>query len=155
MKKRILLGISTLALALCGTGCLLQPLSPEEEAALRAEADQYETMDGEGTFDEANEEPGESDSSQKGDRLDLTQGDPSALEGTTEKPDPTPWDTTDRKPDPTPWRAMSGTAKPDPTPWHPIELEQEQGEGEGVNAMMMRDEDNKPDPTPWVTVNVR
>jgi len=154
MKKRILLGISTLALALCGMGCLLQPLSPEEEAELRAEADQYETMDGEGTFDETNEDPGES-GSQMGNRLDVIQDDPSVLEGASEKPDPTPWVTadSDRKPDPTPWRPMSGTAKPDPTPWHPVDVEQE--ESDSVNAMMMRDGDKKPDPTPWVRVNVR
>ena len=152
MKKRILLGISTLALALSGMGCLLQPLSPEEEAQLRAEADQYETMDGEGTFDEANEDPGESDSL-RGNQLDM-QADPSALEVTREKPDPTPWATadSDRKPDPTPWRLMSGTAKPDPTPWNPIE---EQEESDDANAIMTGDGDEKPDPTPWIRVNVR
>jgi len=150
MKKRILLGISTLALAFCGMGCLLQPMTPEEEAELRAEMEQYENAD-EATVDEATEFA-ESDSLQLEIQNDLASEDPSDW-SQDEKPDPTPWvaSYSDRKPDPTPWHTMSGPAKPDPTPWNPMKM---QVENDGTTGATMSGKDKKPDPTPWLKVNV-
>jgi hypothetical protein len=155
MRANILTLVSALALALSGAGCLLQPLSPEEAAELRAEV---ESM-GLGELDldfgpQDDSEPGEPDCApDSAPRVDETSSGSTVIDtsyramGGSAKPDPTPWVTAtpDGKPDPTPWRT-TGDGKPDPTPWYPTS---ESGGGGDETITLYSNVEGKPDPTPW------
>lgn len=160
MNKRILLTVSTLALAFGSAGCLLEPLSPEEEAAWLAETESiddgdYVPMDGEGSAVEGpagdpapdTAEPSTWGEAEVAEALDPTG---SYAAGGNEKPDPTPWvesENPDGKPDPTPWRAMSfPQGKPDPVPWVPVRAREDV---DPTDLFLVDDGEEKPDPTPW------
>lgn len=148
MKTRILLTVSTLAIALSGTGCLLEPLSPEEEAQLRAEAElgedtTYETLEGESPFGDPSDDLGKPDPTPwLEDDREVVPTEWFVMNGRGGS-DPKPWRSSktgsDNKPDPTPWRSP-GTEKPDPTPWVT-------SESDTASSYPF---DTKPDPTPWV-----
>ncbi len=135
MRTRILFLVATLALA-CGTaGCLLEPMTPEEEAALWAEMESV-GMDPCSEGRDGDREPGHPEASwpglpdTKGTSLRTMRGSTSAA-----------------KPDPTPWRSTGLDGKPDPTPWNAQQTETDTDtdtESESVWGPS-----DKPDPTPW------
>lgn len=147
MRANILTLVSALTLALSSAGCLLQPLSSEEAAELRAEV---ESM-GLGGLDldygvEEDFEPGAPESARDSSSTVIDTS--SRLMGGSVKPDPTPWVTAtpDGKPDPTPWRT-AGDNKPDPTPWYPTSSTGTDSDDETFS--LYSDVEGKPDPTPW------
>ena len=162
MNKHILLAVSTLALAFGSTACLMEPLSPEEEAAWLAETASYngndqpaaaeQAEDSEASQDDQAAEPSDWDDKNAND--DAVDSDWYATAETV-KPDPTPWvetGTPNGKPDPTPWRTMAyEQGKPDPTPWRPVRI--------GTNTArtdqlyLVEEGDGKPDPTPWKSLH--
>jgi hypothetical protein len=132
MLTRILFLVSTLALMSGATGCLLEPLTPEEEAELLAEMDRS-GMEPSSVGRDSDPEPSHPEASWP-DLPGHGETTVRTMRGSTgaTKPDPTPWLSTGRdgKPDPTPWNAQSETEtddesesiwgpsdKPDPTPW--------------------------------------
>jgi hypothetical protein len=139
MLTRILFLVSTLALVCGATGCLLEPLTPEEEAALLAEMESsgMETSSlGRGTDPEPSH-PGAS-------RADLSDSKGTSLRTMRGSTDAT-------KPDPTPWRSTGRDGKPDPTPWNAQQTEGETDTNTGSGESIWGPSD-KPDPTPWKNV---
>ncbi len=151
MKSHTLLILSTLVLCFFSLGCLVQPMSEEEEAELLEEmlaldGEIHVAMDGEGPFDAVGANKG--------------------------KPEPTPWidapvtGKSERmangstKPDPIPWFGSSPEGDSDPIWWrseHGSRLDSSPRMDETTGAQNLVDSlskssrsvDNKPDPTPW------
>lgn len=135
MLTRILFLVSTLALVCGATGCLLEPLTPEEEADLLAE---MESSGMEPSSVGRDPEPSHPEASwpgmpnSKGTSVRTMRGSTGAA-----------------KPDPTPWLSTGRDGKPDPTPWGAQQTEAETDTEDGESIWGPSD---KPDPTPWKTL---
>jgi hypothetical protein len=136
MLTRILFLVSTLALVCGAAGCLLEPLTPEEEAALLAEMESS-GMAPSSVGRDTDPEPSHPEASWPG------------MPGHKETSLRTMGGTTGAtKPDPTPWLSTGRDGKPDPTPWNAQQTETDTNTNTESGESIWGPSD-KPDPTPW------